>query len=358
MLSEAKSAINESKLESFVGQVLSDMAASMSGVLVNLGYKLGLYQAMMGAGAMTAAELAQKTNTHERYVLEWLNNQAAGGYIVYHPEQDAYELPIEHAMVLAEPDSPVFMAPGFDTTCSMWIDQDKVINAFRTGRGIGWHEHHHSLFCGCEAFYKTAYQANLTTAWIPSLTGVEAKLQAGAKVADVGCGHGASTIIMAQAYPNSRFFGFDLHPESIATARQRAEAAGVGDRVRFEIASAKAFPGSDYDLVCFMDCLHDMGDPVGAAKHTRSTLAVDGTLMLVEPYAGDKIEDNLNVVGRIFYAASTTICTPNSLAQEVGLGLGAQAGARRLTQVLSEAGFTQMSVATRTPFNLILEAHP
>lgn len=291
-------------------------------------------------------------------MLEWLNNQAAGGYVTYDPSSGTYELPDEQAMVLANLDSPVFMAPGVDTISSVWLDEDKVIDAFRTGKGIGWHEHHHRLFCGTEAFFRTGYRFHLTTEWIPALEGVEAKLKAGAKVADVGCGHGASTIVMAQAYPNSTFFGFDYHDESIETARQRAKEAGVADRVKFEVAAAKNFPGSGYDLVCFMDCLHDMGDPVGAAKHTRQVLAQDGTVLLVEPFAGRNIEDNLNPVGRLFYAASTAVCTPCSLSQEVGLGLGAQAGERRLSEVMAEAGFTRFRRATQTPFNLVLEARP
>lgn len=347
--------INEAKLEAFVGQVVTDMAASMSGVMTNIGHKLGLYKAMAGAGSMTPAQLAQKTNTHERYVLEWLNNQAAGGYVTYNRATDTYELPEEHAMVLSNTESPVFLAPGFDTISSMWLDEDKVVDAFRTGKGIGWHEHHHRLFCGTEAFFRTGYRFHLAAEWIPALEGVDAKLSAGGKVADIGCGHGASTVVMAQAYPNSTFFGFDYHKESIETARKRAEEAEVADRVKFEAATAKNFPGSDYDLVCFMDCLHDMGDPVGAAKHTRQVLAENGTVLLVEPFAGKEIEDNLNPVGRLFYAASTAVCTPCSLSQEVGLGLGGQAGERQLSEVMAEAGFTRFRRATQTPFNLILE---
>lgn len=350
--------INQTKLESFVGQIVNDMAASMSGVMVNIGHKLGFYKAMAGAGPMTPAELAQKTNTRDRYVLEWLNNQAAGGYVTYSPATRTYELPDEHAMVLANPNSPVFMASGFDTISSMWLDEDKVVDAFLSGKGIGWHEHHHRLFCGTEAFFRTGYRFHLTTQWIPALDGVDAKLKAGAKVADVGCGHGASTIVMALAYPNSTFFGFDYHEKSVETARQRAQDAGVAERVKFEVKSAKNFPGSDYDLVCFMDCLHDMGDPVGAAKYTRQALASDGTVLLVEPFAGSNIEDNFNPVGRLFYAASTAVCTPCSLSQEVGLGLGAQAGERRLSEVMALAGFTHFRRATQTPFNLILEAKP
>ncbi len=348
--------MDQAKVEAFVGQVITDIAASMSGVMTNLGHKLGLYQAMAGAGPMSPAQLAQKTNTHERYILEWLNNQAASGYVTYNPAERTYTLPDEHALVLAHSESPVFLAPGFDSISSMWLDEDKVADAFRTGKGIGWHEHHHRLFCGCEAFYKTGYQAHLTTEWLPALDGIEQKLKMGAKVADVGCGHGASTILMAKAYPNSTFFGFDYHNQSIETARQRAQEAGVAERIKFEVATAKDFPGFDYDLVCYMDCLHDLGDPVGAAKRAKAVLAEDGAVLLVEPFAGDHVEDNLNPVGRMFYAASTAICTPNSLSQEVGLGLGAQAGEKRLAKIMSEAGFTRFRRATQTPFNLILEA--
>lgn len=348
-------AINPQKLEAFANQVIQDIAASMSGVMTNIGHKLGLYKAMAGAGAMTSTQLAAKTSTRERYVLEWLNSQAAGGYVVYDASQNTYELPDEQAMVLADPESPIFMVSGFDTISSMWMDEEKVIQAFRSGRGIGWHEHHPHLFCGCEAFFRTGYRAHLTTDWIPALEGMHSRLQAGAKVADVGCGHGASTIIMAQAYPNSTFYGFDYHVESIATARQRAKAAGIADRVHFEVASAKNYPVAEYDLICFMDCLHDLGDPVGAAKHARQALNPEGAILLVEPFAGDTLSDNLNVVGRMYYAASTAICTPNSLSQEVGLGLGAQAGVKRLSRVMNEAGLTQVRVATQTPFNLVLE---
>lgn len=348
--------MNETKLETFVGQVVSDMAASMSGVMTSIGHRLGLYQAMAGAGPLAPAQLAEKTKTRERYVLEWLNSQAASGYVTYHPENSTYELPDEHAMVLANDTSPVFLAPGFDTVASMWLDEDKVVEAFGTGRGIGWHEHHPRLFCGCEAFYRNGYKVNLTTAWIPALTGIELLLEIGGKVADVGCGHGASTILMAQAYPNSTFYGFDSHEASIETARQRAEEAGVSDRVHFKVATAKDFPGADYDLVCFMDCFHDLGDPIGAAIRAREALAENGAVLMVEPFAGDAVEDNLNVVGRLFYSASTAICTPNSLSQEVGLGLGAQAGKAKLSAIMSEAGFSQFRTAAQTPFNLVFEA--
>lgn len=350
--------MDEAKLQAFVGQVVADIAASMSGVMTNIGHKLGLYKAMVGAGPMTAMELAVKTGIQQRYVLEWLNNQAAGGYVTYNAENRSYELPDEHAMVLANPDSPIFMATGLETVAAMWLDEEKIIDAFRAGRGMGWHEHHPRLFCGIEAFYKTGYRNFLTTTWIPALEGVEEKLKTGAKVADIGCGHGASTIIMAQMYPNSSFWGFDYHDKSIEVARQRAEAAGVADQVHFEVASAKNFPGSDYDLVCFLDCLHDLGDPVGAAQHAKEAITDDGTVLLVEPFAGNDVEENLNPVGRLFYAGSTALCTPNSLSQEVGLGLGAQAGERRLGQVMSKAGFSRFRRVTQTPFNLILEARP
>jgi SAM-dependent methyltransferase len=278
--------------------------------------------------------------------------------VIYHAESDRYELPQEQAMVLAEPDSPAFMAAGFETVASLWMDEDKVVDAFRTGNGIGWHEHHHRLYSGTEAFFRTGYKANLTTQWIPALDGVAETLQKGGVVADVGCGHGASTIVMAQAFPNSTICGYDYHPESIRVARERAKEAGVGDRVRFEVASAKEYPRSGYDLVCFMDCLHDMGDPVGAARYARGALATSGAVLLVEPFAGDRIEQNLTPVGRLFYAASTMVCTPASLSQEVAAGLGAQAGEQRLASILNEAGFTRIRRATETPFNLILEARP
>ncbi len=354
----AQPPLDEARIEAFVGQIVTELSATISGVLTNIGHKLGLYRAMAGAGPMTSAELAHETGTHERYVREWLNNQAAGGYVTYDPAVRTYELPLEHAMVLATSDSPVFMAPALDVTSSLWHDEDKVIQAFRTGKGIGWHEHHHRLFCGTEAFFRTGYRAHLTTEWIPALEGVEKKLRAGAKVADIGCGHGASTIVMAEAFPESVFHGFDYHEESIKTARQRAQETGVANQVTFDVATAKDFPGRNYDLVCFMDCLHDLGDPVGAARHTRAALSPEGSVLLVEPFAGDRVEDNLNPVGRMYYAASTAICTPNSLSQEVALGLGAQAGEKRLSEVLAEAGFTSVRRATETPFNIILDVRP
>ncbi|MDQ4147478.1 MAG: class I SAM-dependent methyltransferase [Pseudomonadota bacterium] len=351
-------AIDDAKLEAFMHQAVSDFAASLSGVMTAIGHKLGLYRAMAGNGPMKSAELARKTNTHERYIREWLNNQAAGGYVTYDPSRRTYELPEEHVMVLANSESPAFIPPAFETVASLWFDEDKIIDAFRTGCGIGWHEHHPRLFFGTEAFFRPGYRANLATTWIPALDGIHDKLTLGGKVADVGCGHGASTIVMAQAYPNAAFLGIDYHLASIETARQRAEEAGVTDRVKFEIATAKGYSGSGYDLICFIDCLHDMGDPVGAVKHARQALADGGVVLLVEPFAGDKVEDNLNPIGCLYYAASAAICTPNSLSQEVRLGLGTQAGEARLQEVMREGGFSRFRRATETPFNLVLEARP
>jgi SAM-dependent methyltransferase len=358
MSADGSQPVNGEKVHAFVGQVVNDMAAAMSGVMTNLGHKLGFYRAMAGAGPISPKDLAQRTNTHERYVREWLNNQAAGGYVTYHPQSRTYELPAEHAAVLADDGGAVFLAPGFDLISSLWLDEDKIAQALRTGEGIGWHEHHHRLFFGTEAFFRPGYKANLTETWIPALEGVEAKLRAGARVADVGCGHGASTIVMAEAYPNSTFVGSDYHDKSIEVARRRAAEAGVSDRVAFEVATAKTFSGDGYDLICFMDCFHDLGDPLGAAKHARRVLADDGTVLMVEPFAGDRVEDNINPVGRMYYAASTGICTPNSLSQEVGLGLGAQAGEARLRAILAEAGFGRVRRAAETPFNLVIEARP
>jgi SAM-dependent methyltransferase len=330
----------------------------MSAVMTDMGDKLGLYRAMAGAGPLTAAELASRTGTHERYVREWLNNQAAGGYVLYHPGADRYELPDEHAMVLARKESPVFMAGGMGTVAAMWLGQEKVANAFRNGSGVGWHEHDSCLHFGTEHFYRTGYQAHLVQDWIPALDGVVEKLQRGAKVADVGCGHAASTVILAQAFPRSEFFGFDYHAGSIAVAKKRANESGVEGRTTFETASAAEYPGNNYDLICFMDCFHDLGDPLGAAKHARQAIAADGTVLLVEPFAGDSVEANLNPVGRLFYAASTVFCTPNSLSQNGAAALGAQAGEARICAIFREAGFRTFRRAAETPFNLILEARP
>ena len=350
--------IDEAKLEAFMGQAVTDMGAIISAPLMVIGEKLGLYKAMAGAGPLTSDEVAERSGAAERYVREWLRNQAAGGYVTYDPESDSYTLPDEHALALADEESPFYILGVYDSIASLYADEDKILEAFKTGKGMGWHEHDHRLFRGTERFFRPGYRAHLVAEWIPALQGVEEKLEQGAKVADVGCGHGASTIIMADAFPNSEFIGFDYHDASVERAREAAEEAGVGDRVSFEVAAAKDFPGTGYDMVAVFDCLHDMGDPVGASKHIHDSLDSDGTWMIVEPFANDRVEDNLNPVGRIFYGASTVICTPASLDQEVGLALGAQAGESRLADVIMQGGFSRVRRATETPFNLILEARP
>lgn len=350
--------INEAKLHEFVMKGVAEMGAALNAALIVVGDKLGLYKAMAGAGGLTSAELAAKTGTAERYVREWLAAQAAGGFVTYDPGAGTYTLPPEHAMALADENSPVFLAGAFYVVAACLKDEEKITDAFRTGKGVGWHEHHPCLFVGTERFFRPNYRANLVNQWIPALVEVEGKLKAGTRVADVGCGLGTSTILMAQAYPKSTFAGFDYHPESIALAREAAGKAGVSDRVRFEVARAKDYPGKGYEFVTFFDCLHDMGDPAGAAKHVLETLAPNGTWMIVEPFANDKLEDNFNPIGRAFYSASTMLCTPASLAQEVGLGLGAQAGEGRLANVLRSAGFTRVRRAAETPFNIVLEARP
>ena len=347
--------MDEARLEQFMGKAVTDMAAAMTLLLMTIGDKLGIYKAMAGAGPLTAAQVATKTGLNERYVREWLGNQVASGYIEYDAGKKRYTLPDEHAFALADEDSPVFLGGAFDLFGATWAAEDKIADAFQTGNGVGWHEHHPRLFRGTERFFRPGYRANLTSAWIPALKGVEKQLQSGAAVADVGCGHGASTIIMAEAYPQSTFTGFDYHQASIDEAEKKAAGAGVADRAKFEVASAKDYPGK-YDLICFFDCLHDMGDPVGAARHAHEALKPGGTVLLVEPFANDTLQQNLNPVGRLFYAASTCICTPNSLSQEVGLGLGAQAGEQRLRRVFMDAGFASFRRATETPFNLVLEA--
>ena len=350
--------VNEAKLEAFVGQAVTDMGAAISGLLLHLGDRLGLYRAMAGAGPMTSYALAERTGTAERYVREWLGNQAAGGYVVHDPAHGTYELPPEQAMVVADESSPVFLAGAFEAIASCYADHDVLADAFRTGAGIGWHEHDDRLFSGVLRLFRPGYAAYLVEQWLPALDGVVEKLRAGASVADVGCGLGASTVIMARAFERSTFAGFDPHESSIEAARQAAVQAGVERRAKFTVAAAADLPGEGYDLVCLFDCLHDMGDPVGAARRIRQALAPDGTLLLVEPNAGDALEENLNPIGRTYYGLSTVVCTPGSIAQEVGLGLGAQAGERRLTGVLREAGFTHVRRATGTPFSIVLEARP
>jgi SAM-dependent methyltransferase len=348
-------AIDEKKVEQFAGQVITDMAASISGVMSLIGHELGLYKAMLGSGPITPHELAEKTGTFERYVQEWLNNQAAGGYVIYDPAAKTYELPLEHAAVLAMEDSPAFMAAGFNLISSVWYDKEKIVQDFKEGKGVGWHEHHHNLFFGTEAFFKTGYKVNLANRWIPLLTGIEEKLIKGGRVADIGCGHGASTIIMAQKYPASEFFGYDYHDGSIEVAQQRAKEAGLKN-THFEVASADNFDGDDFDLICFMDSFHDMGNPLVAVSHARSTLASGGSVMLVEPASSDRVEENFNPLGRMYYGASTALCVPNSHSQEGDYCLGAQAGPARVEAIVRDAGFTTFRIADRTPVNLVYEA--
>ncbi|HEY8884658.1 MAG TPA: class I SAM-dependent methyltransferase [Chloroflexota bacterium] len=350
--------IDEEKLNAFMGLAVVDIGAGLHAALVVIGDQLGLYKAMAGAGPLSSGELAKLSGTAERYVREWLRSQAAGGYVTYDPVTDRYTLPAEQALALADDNSPAFLPGAFQIITSVIKDVPKIAEAFRSGKGVGWHEHDPGLFEGTERFFRPGYVANLVSSWMPALEGVEEKLQAGATVADVGCGHGASTIIMAQAYPNSTFVGFDNHQPSIDWARRKAAAAGVSDRVTFDVAAAKDYPGSGYDLVGFFDCLHDLGDPVSTAAHVRRSLAPDGTWLIVEPYAGDRVEDNLNPVGRVFYSASTLICTPASLSQEVGLALGSQAGEARLREIVTTGGFSRFRRASQTPFNLVLEARP
>jgi 2-polyprenyl-3-methyl-5-hydroxy-6-metoxy-1,4-benzoquinol methylase len=358
MTLEKSRPVDEAKLQQFVGRMLGDMGATLNGALVLVGDRLGLYKAMAKLGPTTPSALAKATGTAERYVREWLSAQAAHGYITYDKSAQEFSLSPEQAMVFAADDSPVFLAGFFDVAAAAYRDEPKITDAFKSGRGVGWHEHHRGLFCGTERFFRPGYNHNLIGGWLPALDGVVAKLERGAIVADVGCGHGASTILMAKTFPKSTFHGFDYHAPSIEAAREAAAAAGVAGRINFEVAAAKDVPALGYDLVCFFDCLHDMGDPAGAAAHVRKTLAPDGTWMIVEPFAHDRLEDNLNAVGSVYYAASTMICTPASLAQEVGLALGAQAGEARLKDVVTKGGFTRFRRAAETPFNLVLEARP
>lgn len=349
--------VNEERLHAFVGKALGDLGSALTASLVVIGDKLGLYREMAGAGPVTPGELAMRTGTTERSVREWLAAQAAAGYVEYDARTKRYTLPAEHAIALTDETSPACVLGGFQSMTAAMRAQPKVAEAFRSGRGVGWHEHDPELFEGVERFFRPGYNANLVDAWIPSLDGVQARLEAGARVVDVGCGYGASTIIMAKAFPRSVFTGFDYHRTSIEQARERAAVAGVSDRVRFEVATAKEYAGT-YDFVTCFDCLHDMGDPAGAARHVRESLAPDGTWMLVEPYAGDTVEDNLNPVGRLFYSVSTLVCTQASLAQEVGTALGAQAAEAQLHHIITSAGFTRFRRATETPFNRIFEVRP
>ena len=349
--------MNEDKLMGLVHQAVGDFGSILTGALVVLGDRLDLYRHLADAGRpLTSAELATAAGCAERYVREWLNGQAASGYVTY--ADGRYALDEEQAIAFTDENSPACVIGGFQAMLAATRAIDRLTGAFRTGEGLGWHEHHDDLFRGTERFFRPGYNANLTTSWIPALEGVEDKLRRGAQVADVGCGHGASTIIMARAFPESTFTGFDYHAPSIEAARKAAAEAGVDDRVRFEVASAAEYPGTGYDLVGFFDCLHDMGDPAGAARHVLSSLAPDGTWLIVEPFARDDVAGNLNPVGRLFYSVSTLVCTPASLSQEVGTALGAQAGETRLRDVVTTAGFTRFRRAAETPFNLVLEARP
>ena len=348
--------INQQKLGLLVGRLFEDLSAGYGGVMVSLGDKLGLYKAMAGAGPLSSQEVAKRSACGERYVREWLNAQVAGGYVDYHPISATYELTPEQAAVLADDSSPVFLPHAWQVVASMWADEPKSRAAFKAGRGLSWGEHDERLFCGVAAFYRNAYSASLVKDWLPALTGVAEKLKVGAKVADVGCGHGHSTVLMAKAFPNSRFWGFDVHEGSIAAAQRIAREAGVHDRVSFEVAKADAYAKRDYDLICFFACLHDMGRPVDAVAHAASAVAKDGTLMLIEPFAGDRVEDNINPIGRLYYSASTTMCCAHAISEHGTHVLGAQAGPRQLEDVLRSAGLGTVRRAAETPFNLIIEA--
>jgi SAM-dependent methyltransferase len=350
--------IDPDKLMQFVFRAVDEVGATLNTALVVMGDRLGLYRALAGAGPLSPAELAERTGTAERYIREWLNAQAAGGYVVYDPDSGRYTLPPEQAVALTDPDSPAYLPGFFQIALGSVLDSPKIVEAAREGAGFGWHEHVHDVHEGCERFFRPGYNANLAGGWLPALDGVVAKLERGAFVADVGCGYGASTILMARAFPNSTFVGSDYHDGSVETARRHAQEADVTARVRFETAPAAAYSGTGYDLVTMFDCLHDMGDPVGAARHVRGTLKPDGTWMIVEPLAGDRVEQNFNPVGRAYYSFSTLLCTPASLSQEVGLALGAQAGEARIRDVVTAGGFTRFSRVAETPFNLVFEARP
>jgi SAM-dependent methyltransferase len=350
-------AVDMDKLNNFMGRFVGDLGAAVHAGMVVIGEKLGLYKAL-AEKAMTSHELAEKTDTDERYVREWLSSQAAGGYITYDEKADKFSLSEEQAFALAKEDSPAYLPGAFELALGSLAAVPRIAESFRTGAGMGWHEHDDGVFHGCEKFFRPGYAANLVTSWIPALEDVKAKLEAGARVADVGCGKGASTILMAKSFPKSKFFGFDYHDKSIEGARETAEKEGLGDRVTFGVSKAKEFPGTDYDFVAVFDCLHDMGDPVGAAKHVRDSLSKDGTWMIVEPFANDELKDNLNPVGRVYYSFSTLLCTPCSRSQEVGLCLGAQSGEKRMREVVNAAGFSRFRRATETPFNIVYEARP
>jgi len=348
--------IDSAKLDELVGRAIGDLSAGYGGVMISLGNRLGLYRAMAGAGPLSAREVAKRAGCAERYVREWLNSQVAGGYILYHAISGTYELTPEQALVLADEESPAFIPNAWAVPASMWADEEKAVEAFRTGKGIPWGDHDGRLSCGVAAFYRNAYKASLVSEWLPSLEGVTDKLKEGISVADIGCGYGHSTVLMAKAFPASRFTGFDVHRESLVEARKVAAGAGVSARATFTAARADNYPGTGYGLICFFDALHDMGDPVAAANHAAKALAPDGAVMLVEPFANDRVEDNISPVGRLYYTASTTICCAHAISDGGRLVLGAQAGEARLAEVFRKAGFSRFRRAFETPFNLVLEA--
>ncbi|MGV3493912.1 MAG: class I SAM-dependent methyltransferase [Ramlibacter sp.] len=353
---DASSPADQDKALAFALRTINDIAAGYTGVMVSIGTKLGLYRALAGAGPLNAREVARRAGCAERYVREWLNAQAAAGYLGYHAVSDTYELSPEQEAVLADEDSPLFIPHAWNVPAAMWADEAKALEAFRTGRGVAWGEHDERMACGSAAFYRNGYKAALVPQWLPALDGVVAQLEQGIAVADVGCGHGHSTLLMAQAFPNSRFHGYDTHAASIAQACRNADAAGVGERVRFDLARATDYPDRQYGLVCFFDVLHDLGDPVAAARHAAGTLAPGGTVLLVEPFAHDRAEDNAGTVGQLYYAASSVICCAHAISEGGRMVLGAQAGPARLEEVFRKAGFTHFRCAAQTPFNLIFEA--
>ena len=351
-------AIDEGKLNAFIGQMLSDLGGASSIAMVRLGDTLGLYRAIQANGPMTSMELAKAAKVDERYLREWLSHQAASNYLSYDPVTAKFAMPPEQAMVFAHEESPVYMMGGFDLMAAMLDNQPKIEAAFKSGAGVAWGDQGGCMFCAVARFFRPGYHNNLVSSWLPALDGVVKKLEAGARVADVGCGHGWSTVLMAKAFPKSQFFGFDFHPDSIRDATAHASEHGVTDNAHFAVGLAKDYPGKDFDLVTCFDCLHDMGDPAGAAAHIRQSLKPDGTWMIVEPMAGDALQQNLNPVGRLFYAGSTMICLPTSRSQEVGAALGAQAGEAKLRETIQRGGFSKVRRATETPFNMILEARP
>jgi len=348
-------AIDMAKVEAFTMRAIGDVTAGYTGVMVSLGHKLGLYKAMAGAGPLSAKEVARRASCAERYVREWLNAQAASGYLGYHAVSDTYELSPDHALVLADEDSPAFIPPAWNVPAAMWFDEPKALEAFRTGRGVAWGEHDARMACGVAAFYRNGYRASLVPQWLPALDGVLAQLESGTSVADIGCGHGHATLLMAEAFPNSRFHGFDTHAASLDEARRHAATSGLTERASFATAGATDYPDHRYGLICFFDTLHDLGDPVAAARHAAETLAPGGTVLLVEPFAHDRVEDNLSAVGQLYYSGSSLICCAHAIAEGGKLVLGAQAGPKRLADVFRKAGFTHFRRAAETPFNLIFE---